>query len=676
LRLSQDEKALFIPNINQVIVKKNKKPLDIDFIKKWMNKGINPIILSIINRRGIFADNELLDYFSPIFENLPSPFLFSQLAAAFERIDSAIKNNEKIIIYGDRDVDGTTSIAILVKFLKKNGADVVWDLPVNDEPYGLFKQKVSSWKDRYSLCITVDCGITNINEIDDMKSMSIDTIIIDHHKPLDNVPKAISIVNPKLEKNFEFNDISACGVVFLFIYGYLIYKSGLFDRSFGIAYYSYGSLYFDIYRNFLKVKETKIGGIEEVLAFSCDEYFFFKEGEYQNIVNCDKLTVIEIQTKSFLNLVDDVSLKAYLTLSGILLKRIGGLDYIKENFLSLVMLGTIADIMPLIKTNRIFTRLGLLYLENNQAIIELFKHNNIDHTLITSKDLSWTICPLLNASGRMGNAKLTVEYLLTGDNKLIEKMIENNNMRKIKGDQAYNNFIDKVEENKNLYNRNLAFFYSDEIHRGVTGITANKLSHETNCPTIVAKLDGDYITGSIRGNNTDYHFVDFLDKAQHLLEEYGGHHQAAGFRLHKDNLEDFKDFLKMNSGLFSMSEIGEEKIEIDAEIPFEYLNYDLFKIVNFFEPIGNKNESPVFFTPSLEILEYSKMGKDKQHLKIIFDASPKTFVAVYWNKAEYFEELYKTTDKVDVIYQVEINKFNNQYIPQMLIMHMTKPGDN
>ena len=94
-----------------------KKTLNTNFIKKWMDKGINPIILSILNRRG-FSENETLEFLSPLLENLPSPFIYKDIKKAIKRIEQAIKNKEKIIIFGDKDVDGTTSTIILLDYLK------------------------------------------------------------------------------------------------------------------------------------------------------------------------------------------------------------------------------------------------------------------------------------------------------------------------------------------------------------------------------------------------------------------------------------------------------------------------------------------------------------------------------------------------------------------------------
>ena len=130
--------------------------------------------------------------------------------------------------------------------------------------------------------------------------------------------------------------------------------------------------------------------------------------------------------------------------------------------------------------------------------------------------------------------------------------------RKISGEKAFKIFFDEIINNKSLYNNNLAFFYSENIQKGITGITATKLSKHTNCPTIVAAKQGKFYTGSIRGK-TNYHYVEFLKKSSSILEQFGGHEKAAGFTFHETNLNNFKNFLTNNSTIFSNTNVEERK---------------------------------------------------------------------------------------------------------------------
>ena len=423
-------------------MKIKKKALDSAFVKKWMKNGINPIVLSIINRRGL-QENDFFDIFLPVFENIPSPFLFKDIIIAYNRIEKAILNNEKIIVFGDKDVDGTTSTTIIVKFFRDLGLEVEWETPINNDPYGLNKNKIETWKIKnYNLCITVDCGITNTEEVEILKQMNIDTIILDHHEPLSKLPNAISIINPKNETKYSPNNIAACGVCFLFIYGYLFFKNALFNKHTAIIYTDKNELISDVYKNLIKIKTIKINDIKNLEKLNCDYYFLYStENNIQNdlkskISDLIILPPIEnIYDTKVLNLINDTPQKMKIVLFNSILDKIKNLNKVKEEFLPLVMLGTIADIMPLKKVNRIFVHLGLKYIKNsifNKSLLKLCKQINLNLAEISSKDISWSINPLLNAPGRMGNAPMTVDFFINdGKNiEIIKNIISTNEKKK------------------------------------------------------------------------------------------------------------------------------------------------------------------------------------------------------------------------------------------------------
>ncbi len=556
-------------------------------------------------------------------------------------------------------------------FIKQNNDNVFWEVPVGLDVYGLDKKKFESWKAKgYTLCITVDCGITNVKEIEELKRLGIDAIIIDHHKPLEILPECAGIVNPKCEKKFEFNDIAACGVVFLFIYGYLIYKSAFFNKKIAVVFSNEGKIIVDIYKNFIFQGTTVLNDIEEVKRTDSDRVYFLtdKSDERGKLIN-------NFHKKSFINILKDKRLFTRLILFNNLLKEIDGLEKIKESYLPFVTLGLIADVMPVIKTNRILISIGLSYIRDkkNYNLTKLFEKANIDISLCSGKDVAWSICPALNASGRIGCADVTVDFLTAKKEveKKITAMLSNNEERKKKGEEAFNIFIEDLQNNKESYDNRLTFFYSEKIARGITGITATKIANMVNCPVIVAAKEGEYYTGSMRGKS-NIHLVDFLNNAKDILEEFGGHKEAAGFRFHENNLSLFKNFLKEKSSLIDNVEPKEEEIVVDAEIPYEYLNFDLFKILNILEPFGEANPSPLFYTENLIVNNYSRMGKNKQHLKLYFKTQNGRIAAVFWNKGEEFEKTNRPSKKYNVFYNLEINKFNDQVIPQMNVISMSE----
>lgn len=177
---------------------------------------VNKLLASIIVNRKIKED-EIDIFLNPTRKNFHDPFLMPDMNIAVERILKAIENKEKTIIFGDYDVDGITSITVLKSFLEDRGLHVDSYIPNRlNEGYGLNKtaiEKIS--KENYTLMITVDTGISGIEEIDYANSLGIETIVTDHHEVGDELPKAIAVVDAKRKDNkYPCRDLAGVGVVF------------------------------------------------------------------------------------------------------------------------------------------------------------------------------------------------------------------------------------------------------------------------------------------------------------------------------------------------------------------------------------------------------------------------------------------------------------------------------
>ncbi|KAA0258979.1 single-stranded-DNA-specific exonuclease RecJ [Deferribacter autotrophicus] len=188
-----------------------------DLIDKW-HLPI-PIGMTLF-KRGVLTSHDLNTFFNTPLQSLRNPFHMKDMEKAVRRVYEAIIAKEKICIYGDYDVDGVTSTALIYLFLKELGANVIYYIPNRlEEGYGLNIEAIDELKIKnISLLITVDCGITAIREIEYAKTCGIDVIITDHHKPLDELPSAYSILNPMREDDeYEFKGLSGVGVAFKFI---------------------------------------------------------------------------------------------------------------------------------------------------------------------------------------------------------------------------------------------------------------------------------------------------------------------------------------------------------------------------------------------------------------------------------------------------------------------------
>ena len=195
------------------------KELDEEKIDEIVRKfDVPELLATVLVNRGIVDDEEIRVFLNPTRSDFHDPYLMPDMEIAVERIIKAINNQEKVIIYGDYDVDGITSITVLKKFLKTCGLEVDYYIPNRlSEGYGLNKAAIDYIKEKeYTLIITVDCGISGIEEIKYANSLGIETIVTDHHEPMEVLPPAVAIVDLKRKDNdtYPFKSLAGCGVVF------------------------------------------------------------------------------------------------------------------------------------------------------------------------------------------------------------------------------------------------------------------------------------------------------------------------------------------------------------------------------------------------------------------------------------------------------------------------------
>ena len=191
---------------------------DVESIKKVQEEfKVSSLLATIIVNKGLRTKEEIEIFLNPTRNDFHNPYLMPDMEIAVNRIIKAIENKEKVIIYGDYDVDGITSITVLKKFLSDRGLQVDQYIPNRlDEGYGLNKTAIEKIvEQKYDLMITVDCGISGIEEVEYANSLGLETIITDHHEPSDVLPNAIAVVDAKRKDNkYPCNQLAGVGVVF------------------------------------------------------------------------------------------------------------------------------------------------------------------------------------------------------------------------------------------------------------------------------------------------------------------------------------------------------------------------------------------------------------------------------------------------------------------------------
>lgn len=189
--------------------------------------NIDPILAALLIQRGVNSYDEAEKFFNPDLKNLYDPFLMDGMQAAIYRIDTAIAKNEKIMVYGDYDVDGTTSVAMVFSFINRFHSNLEYYIPERyNEGYGISYKGIDYAKQSgVTLVIALDCGIKAVEKIKYATEKGIDFIICDHHLPGDEIPKAVAVLNPKKPNcSYPFKELSGCGVGFKLLQGYCIHK--------------------------------------------------------------------------------------------------------------------------------------------------------------------------------------------------------------------------------------------------------------------------------------------------------------------------------------------------------------------------------------------------------------------------------------------------------------------
>lgn len=209
------EKSWIIKNqSNETLIKQISQALD-----------VNPIISNLLIQRGLNSPDKAQAFFKPDLSNLHDPFLMKEMDKAVKRMEQAINSKEKILVYGDYDVDGTTSVAMMYTFLKERTPNVGFYIPERyAEGYGISIKGIDfAQENKYSLIIALDCGIKAVEKVKYAKEHSIDFIICDHHTSGDTLPDAQAVLDPKrADCPYPFKELSGCGVGFKLLQAYCI----------------------------------------------------------------------------------------------------------------------------------------------------------------------------------------------------------------------------------------------------------------------------------------------------------------------------------------------------------------------------------------------------------------------------------------------------------------------
>jgi single-stranded-DNA-specific exonuclease len=223
--------------------------------------NIDPVLSKLLVQRGISGYDDARYFFRPDYRHLHDPFLMKDMEQAVERIEEAIKRDEKILIYGDYDVDGTTSVAVVYSFFKKYHRHLEYYIPDRYiEGYGISTQGIDyAFENGFSLVIALDCGIKSVEKIAYANEKGIDFIICDHHTPGDIIPAAVAVLDPKrADCDYPYKELSGCGIGFKLIQAFAEKNNIPFDEV---------GCYFDMVAISIACDIVQITGENRVLAY-------------------------------------------------------------------------------------------------------------------------------------------------------------------------------------------------------------------------------------------------------------------------------------------------------------------------------------------------------------------------------------------------------------------------
>jgi single-stranded-DNA-specific exonuclease len=665
--------------------------------------GVSEVCARVMVNRGIRSAVQGSKFFNPDLMDLNNPFLLPDIHPAIARIKRALQDNEQIMVYGDRDVDGITSMAIMIRTLKALGASPLWYIP-SDEGYGVHKSVVESFVPKgVKLVITVDCGTSGIEEVEFAKTLGIDFVITDHHEPPSGgLPRAAAIVNPKrADSNYPFLGLAGCSVSFKVCEALMLSFGKYFDKELVVIGMSGSELECLKARNGLVVDKLSRGSKDfyaELLEFAKTGRVVAFERETINTLNIElEKNLGRRLENNFLVLeekLDDSmkaeprpgpatscaadTFKAFEKLENLADLR---MSFFRTNLLDLVALGTIADIMPLLDENRIFVKKGLEQIVQTtraglRVLLERINLKKNGGGVLTAKNVSWNLTPLLNAAGRRGKAGIACELLLTDDSTrasdLVDQILKLNAERKELQAENMEKFLPLIEQQCDIEKDKILVAAIEGVEHGVTGIIASQIMRKYGKPTILLIIEGPEAMGAARSVE-GFDIVACLENLKDILIKFGGHAQAAGLKLSVDKIEEFRSRLKKVAEETLTLELLAPTIEIDSAIEAKDISMKLINELLMLEPFGTGNPFPVFTLKNAKINEHTSFGTYDDHLRLkISKDNSQQFEAVGWGFGALDKDINENA-LVDLAVKLELNSWQNKKTIQLSIVDL-KPS--
>lgn len=543
--------------------------------------GLSPTVAGLLAARGIHDPAAAARLLKPSYDQLHDPALMLGMTDALARCLRAIDAGEKILVYGDYDVDGTTGTVVLRRVLQILGAQTSFHVPHRfTEGYGIRQDVLERARaDGFSLVISVDCGIRAHEPLEWAKANGLDVIVTDHHLPDadEGAPPAFAVLNAN-QRGCQYPDKNLAGV--------------------GVAF---------------------------------------------------KLAHALLRERGKENLV--------------------------KGFLKVVAIGTVADVAPLVGENRSIVSLGLADLPNatNHGLRALMEVAGLDGSRpMSATDLGFRIGPRINAAGRMDAARAVVELFEATDEaearRLAEHLDARNRERQVVQKEITERAVAELESNGEC--GAVAVVAGLGWHRGVIGLAASKIAERLGRPAVVISLDEQGLGHGSGRSAGDYHLLDGLTACADLFESFGGHAQAAGLSIRRENVDELRRRLNEHARAFIPEAGCDPVVEIDAEISSNALDLALAEEVAKLEPFGAAWQHPVFATRDFRLARDPQVLKGRHFKFHLAGADGREQEALWWGAAENETATPRAGQGIELAYTVETNTWRGATRLQLIVKDM------
>lgn len=540
--------------------------------------NIDQIAATIVAQKGYTTPETAFQYLQPSIEQLHDPMQLHDMDKTFERLTEAAFGGEKIVVYGDYDLDGVTSTAIMVEALEVLGADVTAYIPNRFlDGYGpnidAYKRLIDAGA---QVIVTVDNGVSGHEAVAYAMAQGVDVIITDHHEIGPTLPEAFAIVHPRHpDGHYPFDDLSGVGVAFKVAQALLTDGQPVTDKS-------------------------------------------------------------DLPTE----------------------------------MLDLVALGEIADMVSLTDENRTLVSWGLKQINDSPrpGLSALLKNaGQASNQPIISETVSFKIAPRLNAVGRLGDASLALDLLLSQDADTATDMasqIEAINAERQEIVEEVFGAAKQIALSEEHINDQVLVVAGQDWHQGILGIVASRLVELLHKPVIVLSL----VSGSYKGSGRSYGNFDLytlMVNYRELYDTFGGHASALGLAVSETNLARLRDQLADLPAL----ELTQQAVDVNMMLTTQELTTTVYDALTLLEPFGTGNRQPIFEIQNPKIEKAITMGSTKQHIKLTL---PNQIEAVGFNHPDWTGIVVKPKN-VSFVATLGINYFRGMKRLQLLLTDVAIP---